>query len=153
MLNKPSISLVHDRLIDRERSARMIVDSNPWSACATQVVALSNLHVNENVPITNEQIVGALKTLVWLCGEGVVCPHSVQRGAAGTVLLVWRQSGNWFEIDVAGPLNIEWRAGTQKGLAQGGGRLVRDVAELLKSVIPLSSRHHLSRPNGHGLGY
>ena len=103
-------------------------------------------------PVSHERILGALKTLVWLCGEGVVSPHSVQSGAAGTVLLSWRQAGNWFEIEIAGPLNIEWRAGTKKGLAQGGGRLVRDVAELLKSVIPLSSRHYLPRPNGHTLG-
>jgi hypothetical protein len=130
----------------------MIVDSNPWSACATQVVALSHQEHDGSPPVTSERVLGALKTLVWLCGEGVVSPHSVHRGASGTVLFSWRQAGNWFEVEVAGPLNIEWRAGTKNGLAQSGGRLVRDVAELLKSVIPLSSRHHAPRPNGHSLG-
>ena len=78
-------------------------------------------------------------------------PHSIQRGAAGTVLLSWRQAGKWFEIEIAGPLNIEWRAGTKTGFAQGGGSLIRDVAELLKSEIPRSSRRYLPRPNGHSL--
>ena len=130
----------------------MIFDSNPWSASATQVVGLSHQDVSGTSAVTSERILGALKTLVWLCGEGVVSPHSVQRTAAGNVVFGWRQAGNWFEVEVAGPLNVEWRAGTSNGLAQGGGRLVRDVAELLKSVIPLTSRHYLSRPNGHTLG-
>jgi len=130
----------------------MIVDSNPWSACATKVANLALLEPGGTAPVSTERILGALKTLIWLCGEGVVFPHDVQRGPSGTVLFSWRQSGNWFEVEVAGPLNIEWRAGTKDGLAQSGGRLVRDVAELLKSVIPLSSRHHSSRPNGHTLG-
>jgi hypothetical protein len=130
----------------------MIVDSNPWSACATQVGNLAIQEPGGAAPVSTERILGALKALIWLCGEGVVFPHDVQRGPSGTVLFSWRQSGNWFEVEVAGPLNIEWRAGTKDGLAQGGGRLVRDVAELLRSVIPMSSRQLSPRSSGNTLG-
>jgi hypothetical protein len=111
-------------------------ETNPWTSCAQQLSELGLL--GRRTGPTSDLLVEALRVLLWLCSEQAPVPHSVEASPRGTVQFRWHQAGAVVEVEVIGPGRCTWRATPVGEPALAGGRLDREAARVIRSLIPLS---------------